>query len=351
MEPEPVQFTKKSHFREYFQSRGKYSRGDLRIVDRLLQKKRLPLINGDEVADFFGLRRAALRDVLRNPDGHYRLFSIPKKSGGRRRICAPREFLRDLQGKLYGRIIGLAYVHPAACGYVSGKTTEDCAVPHVGKKFLWNIDLKDFFASVSSAKVVEVFQRLGYPDKAALYLARICTLEDKLPQGAPTSPALSNQVLLPVDRKLALLARRNRIAYTRYADDLSFSANKPIDEAFQSKVLRAIQAHGFQMNPNKCRLFGPRSRRMVTGYVVNERVSIPRASRRRLRAMFHQISKNPKKAKQSYQKLMGLANWVRRKHPNEGNKYVEILSNRVKGLRRKASASRKPTKQDASARG
>lgn len=334
MEPEPVQFTKKSHFREYFQSRGKCSRGDLRIVDRLLQKNRLPLINGDEIADFFGLRRTALWDVLRNPDGHYRSFSIPKKSGGRRRICAPREFLRDLQGKLHGRILNLAYVHPAACGYVSGKTTEDCALPHVGKKFLWNIDLKDFFASVSFAKVVEVFQRLRYPEKAAFYLARICTLDDKLPQGAPTSPALSNQVLLPVDRKLALLAKRNKITYTRYADDLSFSANKPIDEAFQSNVLRTIQTHGFQVNPDKCRLFGPRSRRMVTGYVVNERISIPRVSRRRLRAIFHQVSKNPRKTRQSYQKLMGLANWVRHKHPNEGNKYVEILSSCVKGLRR-----------------
>jgi retron-type reverse transcriptase len=200
-----------------------------------------------------------------------------------------------------------------------------CATPHRRKRFLWNIDLRDFFAFVTEARVVEVFHRVGYPAEAAQYLAKICTLEGQLPQGAPTSPALSNQVLLPVDEKLAVFCRKNKVCYTRYADDLSLSSDSPISQEFQAEVQQILSERGFEVNPKKSRLVGPACQRQVVGLTINRKVSIPRKTRRRIRALFHQFRQDPAAFSERSSELAGLANWVRQFHKREGNAYLKRL--------------------------
>jgi retron-type reverse transcriptase len=165
---------------------------------------------------------------------------------------------------------------------------------------------------------------MGYPAKAASLLASLCCLDEILPQGAPTSPALANLIFTPIDGEIAALAAKAGLVYTRYADDLSFSALEPITEEFRRRVAQIIRAAGFQINPNKSRLMGPKCCRQVTGLTVNERLSIPREKRRQLRAWFHSVQKNPAGFISVKQRLVGFASWVFEHHPVEGKKYLKI---------------------------
>jgi retron-type reverse transcriptase len=194
----------------------------------------------------------------------------------------------------------------------------------LNRAFLWNIDLRDFFPSIRKTNVQEAFLSIGYPVKAALLLSSICCLDGKLPQGAPTSPALANLIFTPIDTQIAELVRKANVVYTRYADDLSFSALKPITPDLRRRVMKVITDGGFWINEDKTRLMGPKCCRQVTGLTVNNRLSIPRQRRRQLRARFHSVQKNPTAFVSEKEQLVGFASWVFDYHPLEGKKYLEI---------------------------
>jgi RNA-directed DNA polymerase len=320
-----MMFSAKTDYRRYYENAKGCKPEDLQVVDRLLRAGALPLIKGPELATFFGLSPGALNDIVRDPDVQYRRFYIAKRNGGRRQICAPRGFLRALQRRIYESILKKVKVHPAACGYVAGGCTWACAKPHSRKKFLWNIDLCDFFPSISSQRVTDAFMELGYPRKAAVYLTRLCTIGGRLPQGAPTSPALTNLVFRSADSKLAGLCEPQRIVYTRYADDLSFSSNKPISPEFQAEVRAVLEAEGFRINAKKSRLLGPACQRTVVGLVINKAVSIPRKRRREIRALFHRFRLKPEAFDDRIDNLLALANWVAGLHRQEGRAYIRLL--------------------------
>lgn len=322
---ELLHFTQSSHFRTFFAQRSTYSTEERRAAGRLLRQSLLPVVRGPELAVFLGLSSRALADVLRHPTRYYRTFSIRKKSGGRRQICAPDGVLTTIQRAIHRRILDQVPVHRAAYAYVSGRSMMNCAAPHKGKQYLWNIDLLDFFVHVGTARVTALFEGIGYPAAAASYLAELCTLRNQLPQGAPTSPALSNLVLRPVDQQLSTLCRKNKVTYTRYADDLNFSAMQPIKEEFRATVEAILGEQGFRINPLKNWYVGPGGQRKVVGLVINKGVSVPRKLRRRIRAICHRFSQNPDGLADQYQSLTGLINWVRQFHKKEGNSYLRLL--------------------------
>ncbi len=241
----------------------------------------------------------------------YRRFTIPKRRGGTRTIDAPSDELKALQRRILRRVLNPLPVHPAATGFVRGRSIVENARPHVAHAVVVNIDLADFFPSISRQRVFEMFRARGWSEEAATVLSRICTLEDKLPQGAPTSPVLSNLVCFKLDARLAALAKANGGHYTRYADDMTFSFDglgknkrlrpkpngkpplpKPAAPVPSRKILATIrliiEQEGFHIQMKKrVRVQRAHQRQTATGLVVNRAANLPRATRRLIRAMQH----------------------------------------------------------------
>ncbi len=220
----------------------------------------------------------------------YDVFQIPKRRGGFRTIHAPSPALADLQRRVYHKLLKELPVHEAATAYVPGRSILDNARPHAGKAVVVNLDLEDFFGSTKKEKVWEFWRAVGWGRKAALVLTEVCTLDGALPQGAPTSPALSNAVCRLLDVRLCRLAESVGGAYTRYSDDITFSF-----ESFGSRQRWALKRayeilaeHGYRIQRKKrIRIQRRHQRQTATGLVVNERPNLPRELRRRIRAMQH----------------------------------------------------------------
>ena len=234
----------------------------------------------------------------------YRTFRIRKKSGGFREISAPPASLRILQSKL-NDVLQLAYGRkPSAHGFISGRSILSNARRHVGNRFVLNIDLEDFFPSVNFGRVRGMFMAKPYDvhASAATVLAQICCHNGRLPQGAPTSPIVSNMVCARLDGELQRLAKECRCTYTRYADDLTFSTTVPKfpkqlatpvaglarnNLVLGDELVSIIERNGFQINTRKQRLQLRHQHQEVTGLTVNEFPNVPRRFVRQVRAMLH----------------------------------------------------------------
>ena len=250
---------------------------------------------------------------------HYTPGTIPKfrKVRGRkvkvgtRQIFQPLPELAKLQEQLIDELrtykIG---THDAAHAYRSGRSVKSMAAPHVGKLKLMSIDIKDFFPSVKWSLVSSQLPR-NVPRSLQDLIRRWCFLDGGLPQGAPSSPFLCNVALYALDQKIAGFLRKWRsptlnildpeklqpkfwrtepIAYTRYSDDLVFSSNYQSLQHMEKIITSMIRKSGFVVNPKKIKHSDKRSQRQyVTGIVINEKLSAPKALRRRLRSDLHRM--------------------------------------------------------------
>jgi RNA-directed DNA polymerase len=256
----------------------------------------------DQLAALLGLQPTALRRWMRPGTGAgsaYIEFEIPKAKGGTRRIAAPRGALRKVQRIILDQILAKVPQHAAAHGFVPGRSTVTNAQPHRGAALVIKTDLKDFFPTVHYRRVVGLFQALGYGDTVASALAALTTYRPQLPdgrvvwpgvlpQGAPTSPALANLASRRLDARLSKLAAKVGAVYTRYADDLTFSFAQPPTFAlgrFLWWVDGICQQEGFLEHPGKRKILRAKNQQRVTGLVVNQDVHVPRADRRRFRAI------------------------------------------------------------------
>jgi RNA-directed DNA polymerase len=222
----------------------------------------------------------------------YQTFLIKKKSGAERIINAPVRGLKSILRSLNCVLQCLCEPNEAATGFVPNKSIVDNAKKHVGKNYVLNIDLKDFFHSFDRNKVkmafmYEPFNLRGEREPLAFMLASLCThtieiddeLKAVLPQGSPTSPTLTNILCRQLDRRLSGLAKRLNLTYTRYADDITFSSQHNIykDEDFNTELKRIIEVNqNLLINPAKTRLQRPEFRQEVTGLIVNEKVNVHR---------------------------------------------------------------------------
>ena len=153
-----------------------------------------------------------------------------------------------------------------------------------------SLDIENFFGSIRESKVYFFFHKLGYSKQVAMMLTKLCTLDGSLPQGAPTSPALSNLISLRIDRRISGFALKNKIRYTRYADDLAFSGEFDTGSVIRL-VSKILNDEGLNINQAKTRLMLPHNQQEVTGIVVNEKMQAPRPVRRNLRKAVHYIEK------------------------------------------------------------
>jgi RNA-directed DNA polymerase len=209
----------------------------LTLPDPQLRSKSLALQTRKDIADLLEISEYQLRYHLyiSNPQKRYRNFQIPKRSGGTRPISAPTSSLKIIQRRL-NQVLQAVYC-PKVCnhGFVRQKSILTNAREHVCKRFVLNIDLENFFPSLNFGRVRRMFMGPPYNLNAliATVLAQICCFNNELPQGAPTSPVVSNMICAKMDDQLRDLARRHRCLYSRYADDITFST-------YQSKFPAAL---------------------------------------------------------------------------------------------------------------
>jgi RNA-directed DNA polymerase len=291
---------------------------DLLTDEEQLKRLDLPVWKTEEdIARALGISLKELwffsihRERERQP--HYITFAIPKRSGGKRLIMAPKRRLKAIQRTLLKLLVEKLPVSEHAHAFRRGRNIRTGAEPHVGKRRLLRMDLKDFFPSVTAARVRGLLIACGYSFPVATTLAVLMTEAERQPvevegeifqvpvgprhcvQGAPTSPGICNALVLRLDHRLTGLARKHNLAYTRYADDLSFSGDLSRDAAQRIRLIVSwiIEQEGFKVNAEKTRLMGQGTRQSVTGVVVNRVLGLSRLERRRLRAMQHRLRTAP----------------------------------------------------------
>lgn len=264
---------------------------------------------------------------------HYVKFSVPKRSGGTRQLAAPHKNLKTAQHWMLANVVNKLPVTEAAHGFVADRGIVTNANPHVGQVVVVNLDLSDFFPSITFPRVRTVFERYGYSGCVATILALLCTECPRaavtysgakfeaatgprgLPQGAPTSPGLSNQVARKLDKRLLGVAAKLGLAYTRYADDLTFSGGAEATAKIGwllAKVRNITREEGFVVNEKKTRVMRRSAAQTVTGVVVNDKPSVCREELRRLRAILHRAKSEGLDA-QNREGLPHFREWLRGK--------------------------------------
>lgn len=264
------------------------------------------LQNKEDVASFLEVGIDQLIYLLYAIPDHnkYTTFKINKRSGGTRTINAPIDGLKYLQKKL-NYILSLIYLpNSSVHGFIEARSIVSNASPHVGKKFIFNVDIQDFFPSINFGRVRGLFlnEPFNFSENAATVIAQISCWDNQIPQGAPSSPIISNMICMKIDRELIALAKKYRCYYTRYVDDITFSTsqrNFPHEIAIHhesswkpgNELIQIIQSNGFVINPDKVRMNEKMNRQEVTGLTVNRMTNVPRKFVRKIRAMLHAIDK------------------------------------------------------------
>ena len=287
---------------------------------------------------------------------HYHYRVLPKRSGGARLIESPKRELKDLQRRILSSILDRVPAHPAAQGFVKGRSIVTFASPHVGKQVVLRLDLENFFPAFPAARAQAVFRTLGYPEPIADRLGGICSnatprsvwndrpleidakqwrearvlyARPHLPQGAPTSPALANIMAFRLDCRLSGLAKSAGAVYTRYADDLAFSGGVEfarVVERFAAHAAAVALEEGFGVNHHKTRIMRRGVRQSLAGIVVNRRINLRRADLQVLEATLTNCARFGLES----QNRQGLANF--RAHLEGRIGFVEMV-NRAKGAR------------------
>ena len=244
-------------------------------------------------ADLKGL--AHKKDRSRLAHYHYRV--LPKPDGNIRLIEAPKPRLKKLQRQILTEILDRIPPHPAAHGFLKGRSIKTFTAPHMGQRVVLRMDLQDFFPTFAAARIQTLFRTIGYPEPVADLLGAICTnaasrglLRDNrdardlyarphLPQGAPASPALANLCSYRMDCRLAGIAESAGARYSRYADDLAFSCGEGFDsrvERFSTHVSAILLEEGFRVNHRKTRIMRQGVRQHLAGLVVNRHRNVKR---------------------------------------------------------------------------
>lgn len=233
----------------------------------------------------------------------YDIFEIPKKSGGTRKIYAPKKALKNIL-----RLLNIAlHIHYkkniSAHGFLKNRSVATNAKKHIGKNYVLNIDLENFFPNIHQARIWKLIQKspLNLNQNLANLVANlVCfqhediTKKNFLPQGAPTSPILSNFICHRLDKKLLLIAKKYGATYTRYADDMTFSSNHNVyqkDGDFLKEIEEIIKSENFTINPKKTRLQGNGHRQEVTGIIVNKKLNVSRKYIKNLRGLLNIVEK------------------------------------------------------------
>lgn len=257
-----------------------------------LRDQGLPVIfEINHLSHRLGLTPEFVAKAINAPEFLYREFSMKKKLGGTRQILVPYPSLHQAQTWVKREILDSLPVSSSAHAYKKGSSIVKNAAVHANKCSVLTIDLRDFFGTIKKNWIINTFRQLGYSPQVAFYLASICCYSGRLPQGAPTSPVLSNLVCRTLDSRLHGLSKSASLSYTRYADDLAFSGAH-IPQRFLRKVTEIVNTCGFETNDIKTKLMNSTNRKVVTGInVTKENLSLTRKYKRELKKEEYFINK------------------------------------------------------------
>jgi len=286
-----------------------------------------------------GFSKRTLYSVSNSIQKHYHLVKIPKGNGEYRQLSVPDEFLKVIQRRINDRLLADEEISPYATAYRKGGSTKVNASPHAGNEVLLKLDIRHFFDGLIYPIVKEkAFPAEKYSEQNRILLSLLCVGTDALPQGAPTSPTISNIIMRDFDNKIGDWCLERGICYTRYCDDMTFSGNDFEPSEVIKLVKDELWSMGLIINKKKTVVVGKGQRHAVTGIVVNEKVSVNSEYKRKIRQEMHYCMKYgvdshlksiaSEKTKCSYvSNLLGRINYVISVEPDNGKmrEYKEWL--------------------------
>jgi len=257
-----------------------------------LSSKNLPIIfDINHLSLLVGIKKKVIQSIIYKSTKFYYKADIPKRKGGVRTLTIPFPVLKYIQKWIVIEILTKVSAHRAVMAFAPRTSILKNAQLHCIEGELLSLDIKDFFPSINIKRIIALFIYLGYSPKVSFFLARICCEGNSLPQGAPTSPYLSNLVSNRLDKRLAKLSEINQLIYTRYADDLSFSGLE-ISDNFFIKVSDILNSEGFLINPDKIKRYKRGDPKKITGISIATNIpKIPRSLKRALRQEIHYIKR------------------------------------------------------------
>lgn len=314
---------------------------------------------------FADLKRLSARSQ-ENRLRHYSYRILAKNFSSVRLIESPKLRLKEIQRKILAEILNAIPAHPAAHGFMMGRSIKTFAAPHAGKRVVLRMDLRDFFPSLQIGRVQALFRMAGYPERVADLLGGLCTNATPrdvwkdalrsasssaidpltiyearhryafmhLPQGAPTSPALANLCAYRVDCRLSGLARAAGATYTRYADDLAFSGDEAFErcvDRFAARAAAILLEEGFTVHHRKTRVMRRGVRQYLAGVVINEHLNVVRADFERLKATLTNCVKHGPASQNRDEHvdfrahLAGRMSFVEMIHPHKGARLRRIF--------------------------
>jgi RNA-directed DNA polymerase len=320
--------------------------------ERAAENELPPLDSPKQLADALGLTIPQLRAMCYHRDAatklHYVRFTIPKRDGTERPIWAPLPRLKHAQRWILHNIVERLSTHGSAHGFLVGRSTLSNATVHTNSRIVVKMDIEQFFPTVTWRRVKGIFRRAGYREHIATLLALVCTEAPReiveyqgtkyfvslgarcLPQGAPTSPALTNALCMRLDRRITALAKKLGWRYSRYADDLTFSR---VDDASPAPLIKLVSkivlTEGFRVKGTKTRIHRHGAQQAVTGLIVNGDAPprTPRVLRRELRAAIHNLEQGkPLPEGETLARLQGYAAYVSMTDPNRGREFLQRLA-------------------------
>lgn len=292
------------------------------------------------IYDLLGKTVEELAEIIKNKKNHYLSYPIAKANGKKRWIDAPQKELKGLQTAILYKFLYRFRPHGAAVGFRKNYGVSTGAKRHLGNKVILCMDLSNFFHSISFNHVIRELIYLGknleqrdsdfkFTTNTAVILAELVTYKHRLPQGAPTSPALANLISMKMDISLQVFSKKRGLTYTRYADDLTFS-HPELDFDFTvediSEIIGIIKEQGFKLNYKKTRIMRPHRRMSVTGVVINEKLGVAKWKWRNLRAKLYNLSKSSKPLLLKDQQILrGQIEWINSLNPHRGKQLLNAL--------------------------
>lgn len=244
-----------------------------------------------QLSAFFGTSRKEIFHLAKNCDNAYRPILLQKENGKFRQIYVPNNQLKTHQKKILREILSKLPVSKYATAYIKGGTLVRNASPHVGKRYILKLDITDFFGSICFEQVYSTaFNTKYFPKQIGVMLTKLCCRKGVLPQGTPTSPALSNIVMRNFDNNIGRWCEKHDISYTRYCDDIAFSSDKPLFTVYQ-KTKSMLQEMGFELNEKKTHFITNANKQTITGLTVNEKISVQKNYKRTLRQEVYYVLK------------------------------------------------------------
>ncbi len=267
-----------------------YRRICIEYASKLLNKELPVIFDKKHLSMLMGVEETTLNYYIASTDNFYTECSIAKKSGGYRHISMPSYNLKKIQRWILDNILYKVRINKSAKGFVKNMSIVDNAISHINKDIVVSIDLENFFPSIEFRKVFIMFYGLGYTKELSYAFSKLVTYKGKLPQGSPASPCIANIILRKLDSRLSGLARYIKCDYTRYADDITFSGSKNIYD-YINTILDIIEDEGFIVNLSKLKIRYSNTRQEVTGIIVNEKLSVKREFKKKLRQHIHYCKK------------------------------------------------------------